>query len=188
MVIIASLLPSKCRQRLKPQKAPLLNLVGKVLASLPGEVRVVASEVPVGSGLAHDGAAELEVPDDAAGAEVEVLVDDVGELSIGLARCLLGGAVGVNKDGEGVGDADGVGELDEGALAEASVDEGLGDPAGGVGGGPVDLSGVLSGEGACRKIRGGKRSDELEKSAKGQKRGLRLSHLLRGHPSLRRCR
>ena len=71
----------------------LRNLVGEVLASLPGEVGVVASEVSVGGGLAHDGAAELEVADDASGAKVEVLVDNVGELGVGLAGGLLGGAV-----------------------------------------------------------------------------------------------
>mmetsp|Transcript_26068 Transcript_26068/g.55860 ORF Transcript_26068/g.55860 Transcript_26068/m.55860 type:complete len:308 (-) Transcript_26068:157-1080(-) len=45
-------------------------------------------------------------------------------------------------------DSDGVGQLHESALAQSGCDQGLGDPAGGVGRGPIDLGGVLSTEGA----------------------------------------
>ena len=52
-------------------------------------------------------------------------------------------------DGEGLGDTDGVGDLDQDALAESGLDERLGDPASGVGGGPIHLGEVLAGEGAA---------------------------------------
>jgi hypothetical protein len=111
--------------------------------------------VSVSRSLAHHGAAELEVPDDASGAKVEVLVDNFRELGVGLSGGLLGGSIRVDEDGKGVWDADGVGELNESPLAEASVDEGLGDPPSGVSGGAVDLGGVLSGEGCGREGREG---------------------------------
>ena len=113
---------------------------------------VVASEVSVGGSLAHDGAAELQVADDASGAEVKVLPHNLAKLSVSLAGGLLSGAIAIDKDRKGVGDADGVTELDKSALAETGVDETLGDPAGGVGGGPVDLGGILTGEGASCEI------------------------------------
>ena len=58
----------------------------------------------VGGGLLEDGRLQLEVLDDAAGPEVEVLADNVGELP---AR-LLGGPVVHHGDGERLGDPDGV--------------------------------------------------------------------------------
>jgi len=98
----------------------------------------------VGGGLLVDGVLELEVLDDSARAKVEVLFDDLQQLLLALRRR----AVAENGNGEGLGDTDGVGDLDQNALAESSLDEGLGDPAGGVGGGAIDLGEVLSGEGA----------------------------------------
>lgn len=91
-----------------------------------------------------DGAAEVELLDDGAGREVEVGVDDLHELSVGL----LSGAEGVDVDGHGLLDADGVGDLYDDAASESGGDERLGDPAAGVGGGSVDLGQILSGEGA----------------------------------------
>ena len=111
---------------------------------LPSEVRVFASKVTVGGGLAENWALELEVTLDASGAEVEVLGDDIGELSIGHA--LLDSSVGVNKDGERVRNTNGVRKLNKGSSAELGSNEGLGDPTSGVGGRTVDLGGVLSGE------------------------------------------
>lgn len=119
---------------------PRLELEG--LGLLPGE-GLVGAEVTVLGGLAVDGAGEVELLDDDTGAQVEVLVDDLDELVRGLVR----GAVGVDVDGEGLGNADGVGELDESTAGEAGGDEGLGDPAADVGGGTVDLGEVLAGEG-----------------------------------------
>lgn len=74
--------------------------------------------------------------------KVEVVSDDLDELGVRLGT----GAVRVDEDGEGLGNTDGVRELDEGSLGEAGSDEGLGDPSGSVRGGSVDLGPVLSGE------------------------------------------
>jgi hypothetical protein len=62
-----------------------IHLVLEGLGGLPSEVRVVATEVAVGGGLLKDGSSEVEVSDDSAGAEVEVVLDDLGDLGIGLA-------------------------------------------------------------------------------------------------------
>lgn len=78
--------------------------------------------------------------------EVEVLEDNLGDVLIRVA--LLVGAVRVDEDGEGLSDTNGVRELNKDALGEASSDEGLGDPATGVGSRTVDLGPVLSGEGS----------------------------------------
>jgi len=123
-----------------------LSLDAKVLADLPGEIRIVASEVSVGGSLAHHGATELEVADNAARAKVEVLANYLTKLSISLATSLLSSAIAVNKDRKGVGDTDGITELDKSALAESSVDKTLGDPTSGIGSRPIDLGGVLSRE------------------------------------------
>lgn len=55
----------------------------KGLGGLPGEVGVAATEVTELGSLVVDGAAELELADDVEGAEVEVLLDDLGENIIG---------------------------------------------------------------------------------------------------------
>ena len=51
-------------------------------------------------------------------------------------------------DGEWLGDTDGVGDLNQDASAESGLDEGFGDPAGGVGGGTIHFGEVLAGESA----------------------------------------
>jgi hypothetical protein len=111
------------------------------LGLLPGEVGV--GEVAVLGGLAVDGVDEVELLDDDTGAHVEVGLDDLDEL----AGALVGGAVGLDEDGERLGDTNGVGELDKGTASELGVDERLGNPAGEVGSRTVDLAVVLAGEG-----------------------------------------
>jgi hypothetical protein len=101
--------------------------------------------VAVLGGLEVDGAVQLEVADNDTGAQVEVLADNLDQL----VRGLLGGAVGVDVDGQGLGDTDGVGELDKGTAGKAGVDQGLGDPAADIGGRAVDLGEVLAGEGTA---------------------------------------
>lgn len=76
-------------------------------------------------------------------AKVEVVADDLHELLVGP----LAGAVGVDEDGEGLSNTNGVRELDEAAASEAGVDQGLGDPAGSVGRRAIDLGEVLAREG-----------------------------------------
>jgi hypothetical protein len=111
----------------------MVNLQREGLGLLPLEVLV--REVAVLGCLAVDGVGEVEFLDDDTGAEVKVLEDDLNELVGGL----IGGAVGLDEDGEGFGDTDGIGELDECAAGKLGVDERFGDPAGEVGRRTIDL-------------------------------------------------
>ena len=95
--------------------------------------------------LEVDGLGQVELLDDDTGAQVEVGADDLDKLIRGLGRR----AVGVDVDGEGLRDTNGVRELDEGAAGEASGDQGLGDPTADVGSRAVDLGEVLAGEGTA---------------------------------------
>ena len=117
------------------------NLELEGLGLLPGEVGV--GEVTVLGSLAVDGVGEVKLLDNDTGAHVEVGVDDLNKLLGAAVR----GAVGLNEDGEGLGNTNGVGELDESTTSELGVDEGLGDPTGEVGCRAVDLAVVLAGEG-----------------------------------------
>jgi hypothetical protein len=144
--------------------------------------------VAVLSGLEVDRVDEVEFLDDHTGAEVEVLVDDLDEL----AGRLVGGAVGLDEHGEGLGDTDGVGELDECAAGELGVHERLGDPARKVGGGTVDLGVVLSGEGTTavgspatvgvdNDLTAGQTGVTLGSTDDEKTRGLDLTQLVQGH-------
>lgn len=118
-----------------------MHLELELLGLLPGEGLV--GEVTVLGGAVVDGVGKVELLNDDTGPHVEVVADDLDELIRGLVR----GAVGLNEEGEGLGDTNGVRELDEGTAGEAGLEEGLGDPAGQVGGRAVDLGVVLAGEG-----------------------------------------
>lgn len=111
------------------------------LGLLPGEA-LVGTKVTVLGSLAVDGAVQVELAHNDTGAEVKVGADDLDELLRGLVR----GAVGVDIDGEGLGNTNGVGELDESTAGKAGIDQGLGDPAANVSSGAVDLGEVLAGE------------------------------------------
>lgn len=115
------------------------TLDGQVLGRLPGKVRVIAAEVAVRSRLLEDGLSQLHVAQQAAGPEVKVVIDDRHKVLIRLAGAGLGGAVRVDVDGKRVRDTDRVGQLHQNAVAEASVDKGLGHPAGRVRGRSVHL-------------------------------------------------
>lgn len=117
------------------------NLELEGLGLLPGEVGV--GEVTVLGSLAVDGVGEVKLLDNDTRAHVEVGVDDLNELLGGPVR----GTVGLNEDGERLGDTNGVRELDKSTASELGVDEGLGDPTGEVGSRAVDLAVVLAGEG-----------------------------------------
>lgn len=86
---------------------------------------------------------KVEFSYDNSGSQVPVVSDDLDQLGIGL----LTGAVSVDKDGQGLGNTDSVGQLNQASSSEAGVDQRLGDPSGSVGGRSVDLGKVLSGEG-----------------------------------------
>jgi len=112
----------------------------ELLGLLPGEGLV--AEVTVLSSTVVDGVGEVKLLDNDTGTEVKVLVDDLDELLGGL----VGGTVVLNEEREGLGDTDGVRELDETAASEVGLDQGLGDPAGEVSSGTIDLGVILSGE------------------------------------------
>ena len=92
--------------------------------------------------LAVDGLVQLEFSDNDTRSEVKVVEDDLDKLLRGLLR----GAIRVNVDGEGLGDTNGVGELDKSTSAETSSDERLGDPSAEVGSRSVDLGEILARE------------------------------------------
>lgn len=107
---------------------------------IPGEL--ITTKVTVAGGLGVDGLEEIQLLDDDTGAEIEVLLDDGEDLGIGLGA----GTVGVDEDGGRLGNTNGVRELDEGTAGEASGDDGLGDPATGVGSRAIDLGPILTRE------------------------------------------
>ncbi len=116
------------------------NLELELLWLFPGEALV--GEVTVLGGLKVDWLGQVELLDDHSRAEVEVGANDLLELVGGV----VGGSVGVDENGGWLSDTDGVGELDKRTASELGVDEGLGDPAGDVGSGTIDLGEILSGE------------------------------------------
>src|SRR5215207_6055625 len=109
---------------------------------LPGEARLVASEVPVGSGRRVDWAPELEVADYGSGPQVEVFLDQ------GAQRRLVHdlGTEGLDHHADRVGDAYGVGYLQQAALRQTRRHHVLRHVPGGVGARTVDLRRVLARE------------------------------------------
>jgi len=98
--------------------------------------------VSVAGSLGVDGLEEIQLLDDDTGTEVEVALDNGEDLVVRLGA----GTVGVDEDGGGLGNTNGVGELDQGTAGETGVDDGLGDPASSVGSGTIDLGPILSRE------------------------------------------
>lgn len=125
-----------------------LHLEVQGLRSLPGEVSVVAAEVTVSGGLLHDRAAQVQVADDGSRAQVEVILDNLGDLQVGLTRAGQTSTVGINEDGQWVRHTDGIGQLDQASVGQTSSDKGLGDPTSSVGSGTIDLGGILTREGS----------------------------------------
>lgn len=111
----------------------------QVLRRLPGEVGVLPSEVSVRGSLLEDGPAQLQVTHKASGAKVEVVVDDLDKILVGLARARLPRAERVNVDGERVRHTDGVRQLDQNTVTQTGGDERLRHPASSVGRGTVHL-------------------------------------------------
>lgn len=106
-----------------------------------GEV-LVGIEVIVFGGLEVDGVVEVQFVDNDIRVEVEVVVDDFDELFGGF----VGGVVGVDVDGEGFSNINGVGELDKGVMSEISVDQRFGDLVSNVGSGMIDFGEIFVGE------------------------------------------
>src|SRR5690606_18636698 len=111
-------------------------------------VEGLTAEVAVAGGGLVDGVEQVEHFGDAVGAQVEYLADGGHQFVVRH----LAGAVGVDGNRGGLGDADGVGDLDLDPVGEAGGDDGLGRVAAGVGGGAVDFRRVLAGEGAAAVV------------------------------------
>merc|ERR1719261_535065 len=106
-----------------------------------------AAEMAVGRRDLVLGLTELEGLGDGARAAVE---GDLHHLRDGLRRQAARlRAVGLDEEGERLGDADRVGELNESALREAALHDGLGHLPADVRRRAVDLRRVLAGEGAA---------------------------------------
>lgn len=86
---------------------------------LPGELLV--SEVTVLGSLGVDGLGQVEILDDHTGTEIEVVTDNLDQLIGGLG----GSTVGLDEDGEGLSNTDGVRQLDEGTTSQLGVDQHL---------------------------------------------------------------
>src|SRR6185436_18055634 len=96
----ASSLRSALQARCRAQR-------GSLVGSFPAEFGLFSAEVPVRRGLLVDRAQQVEHLDDALGTQVEVLVDERGELLV----AELAGAFGVDRHVHRLGDADRVRHL-----------------------------------------------------------------------------
>lgn len=112
------------------------------LGLLPAEA-LVGTKVTILGGLEVDGLGQVKLLDNDTGSQVEVVTDNLDELIRAFGR----GTVGIDVDGQGLSDTDGVRELNQGAAGKASSDQRFGDPSADVGSRSVDLGEVLSGEG-----------------------------------------
>lgn len=93
-----------------------LLLVAEVFDNFPSGVAVFAAEVSVGGQSSVLGSLELQVTLDAAGAEIEVALDDFAKFLIGLGS----GAEGVDEHGQRLNEANSVRDLNEASLRESS--------------------------------------------------------------------
>lgn len=93
--------------------------------------------------LEVDGLGQVELLDNDTRTQVKVVADDLDQLVRGLLR----GAVGVDVDRQGLGDTNGVRQLNQGTAGQTSSDQRLGDPATDVGSRTIDLGEILAGEG-----------------------------------------
>mmetsp|Transcript_18288 Transcript_18288/g.25771 ORF Transcript_18288/g.25771 Transcript_18288/m.25771 type:complete len:271 (+) Transcript_18288:367-1179(+) len=100
----------------------------------------------VGSSLVVLGLAKGKVTCKSTRTAIKVELHNV---SNGLSsEALLFGTVGLNEERKGLGNTNGVRKLNTGTLTESGLDDRLGHPTAGVGGGTIDLGGILSREGS----------------------------------------
>src|SRR5215211_561987 len=96
--------------------------LGGARGLLPSKARFAATEVSVGGGRAEHGPPQLQIPDDRAGPEVEVLPDQGTQGR----RVNFGRPEGLDHHAHRVSYADGVGDLDQAPPGEARGDDVLG--------------------------------------------------------------
>src|SRR5580658_6289813 len=99
----------------------------RLVGVLPGEVRFGAAEVPVGRGLAVDGAMEVQVLAERGRAEIEMLLDQLEYPRLGHAL----GPERLDQQGQRARDADRVSHLQLDAVGESRRYDVLRDVPGG---------------------------------------------------------
>jgi hypothetical protein len=102
--------------------------------------------VSVRSSLTHNGAAKVQVTNDAARSKIKVLLDNFRQISI--RHTLFHSAVRVNKDTEWVRNTDRITELNKSTSAQFVCDKTFRNPTGSVGTRTINLCVVLSRKGA----------------------------------------
>merc|ERR1712176_1334091 len=128
-------------------------VLGEVLCVLPLEeldavLRVcLAAKMAISRGLLVLWLAESKRLRNGARAAIKLDLDDVRDV-VCRQRSLLR-AVGLDEERQGLRDANGIRKLDQGALAEAALHNGLGHLRADVGRRAIHLRGVLAGEGAA---------------------------------------
>mmetsp|Transcript_13720 Transcript_13720/g.28343 ORF Transcript_13720/g.28343 Transcript_13720/m.28343 type:complete len:210 (-) Transcript_13720:710-1339(-) len=115
------------------------------LDSFPGKVGIVSSKVTIGSSFSQNGTTQVEVPNDAARSQVEILVDHSRQLSI--CHPLLDSSVRIDIYRQGIGDANGIGQLNQRTLAQFGSHQRLCDPASSISSRSINLGGILTRKG-----------------------------------------
>mmetsp|Transcript_26154 Transcript_26154/g.72136 ORF Transcript_26154/g.72136 Transcript_26154/m.72136 type:complete len:257 (+) Transcript_26154:3690-4460(+) len=118
------------------------RLQSEFLHSFPGKIRIISSEMSIGSRLSQNGATQVEVPNDATRSEIKVLIDD--GCQIGIRHSFLDRSIRIDKDGQRIGDTNGIRQLNQGSLAQFGSHQGFGNPPGGIGCRAINLGRVFA--------------------------------------------
>jgi hypothetical protein len=68
-----------------PYRILQVYLKNELLRLFPGKIRVIPSEVTIGCGLLHYGAAKVEITNNCSWSKIEILLDNIYQVSVGLA-------------------------------------------------------------------------------------------------------
>src|SRR6266436_3440742 len=115
------------------------------IGTFPGKAAIGlrrTAEMAVGAGSRIDWPVEAEMFANAARCQIHDLVEQLFKPRLGH----LGGAVAIDVKRERPGDADRIGDLDCAAVSQSGRNHVLGEVARRIGGGAIDLGGVLAGE------------------------------------------
>ena len=123
------------RSEISIYRAKVTDSKLQYLGLLPWED--IATKVTISCCLLKNWGLQLEILDDSAGPEIEIRLDNLGELGGGLDS----GPVVEHGDGERLGHPDSVGDLHQAPPDQPGPHQGLGHPSGCVGGTPVHLDG-----------------------------------------------
>jgi hypothetical protein len=116
------------------------NLKLEFLGVFPSEF--ITTKVTVSGSLLVDGLEKIKLLYNDTRTEVKVVSDDLDKFGLRL----VGGAIGINKDGKRLSNTNGIRELDKSTTSELGVDQRLGNPTSSVGSGTIDLGPILTRE------------------------------------------